>query len=178
MLFGFAAKYWSTGVFCRCGDVCRCICGEHSNVVASVCRRGEEVRPIRWTIDIITATQLTSIFAWSSINGKKMCKTSLNRKVDVPHLIYVKFTFRSTKQSLLSAILVSTRKSQFGILFEVLAQSEAVWGRHCWESCDCVDLKKSCLLALVFVAICSLIIGVMQRWPQDCRDPMAWMNNS
>ncbi len=49
MLFGFAAKYWSTGVFCRCGDVCRCIFGEHSNVVGSVCRRGEEVRPIRWS---------------------------------------------------------------------------------------------------------------------------------
>ncbi len=47
--FEFAAKYWSTGVFCKCGNVCRCICGEHSNVVGSVCRRVEEVRPIGWS---------------------------------------------------------------------------------------------------------------------------------
>ncbi len=43
MLFGFPAKYWSTGVFRRS------LCGEHSNVAGSVWRRGEEVRPIGWS---------------------------------------------------------------------------------------------------------------------------------
>ncbi len=41
-------KNWRTGVFRRCGNICRCICGGHSNVVGRVCRRGEEVQPIGW----------------------------------------------------------------------------------------------------------------------------------
>ncbi len=48
----FSASWRSIGARAslgRCGNVCGCLRGKHSNVVGSVCRRGAEVRPVKWS---------------------------------------------------------------------------------------------------------------------------------
>ncbi len=49
LCFSASRRSIEHGRFRRRGNVCRCICVEHSNVVGNICRRGEEFRPIGWS---------------------------------------------------------------------------------------------------------------------------------